>query len=102
MREDRLGIETKLAHERLPARGDMKLIRCCHTRPRTAASLPKNRLMPGLKNTFPSTTTSSSSRKSCTALLSVRQLCFQIEALFCFTSSSVLDADVDVKDVLAR
>src|SRR5581483_12194870 len=65
MIEDSIGVDSELAKDRLIRRRNMQLAAHCPFK-----SLVKNRLMPGLKITFPSTTTSSSSRNNCTARLS--------------------------------
>src|SRR5436305_2016314 len=105
MIEDRLGVDTDLAKDRLIRTGGIEQVRRAHfrlagTTGRLKHTLQfasvrmgypffgsgeKNRLMPGLKITLPSTTTSSSSRNSCTARL---RTCPSSSRPLRFTSSS--------------
>src|SRR5205807_10670864 len=72
--EYRVRIQPDHSHDRLVLRRDVKRAAGCgHACTRNDYGVDwRKRLIPGLKITFPSTTTSSSSRNNCTAFESVR------------------------------
>src|SRR5262249_47505930 len=84
MFEDQIGIDPQLAEDRLVLRGDAQDRLGCSEHG-LWDYLVMNLLMPGLKMTLPSTTTSSSSRNNCTALEST---CPSSSSPLRFTSST--------------
>ena len=93
-----LGVQPDLSQDRLVLPSGMERIAPVLQHGQDyPAPCRRNRLMPGLKITLPSTTTSSSSRNSCTDLLSTW---LSRSSPLRLTSSTRINAHVDMENVL--